>query len=307
MSRLAEVLTLQLAKTLSTNNAWSRIALQLQGGVGLEAALDSEHLTKDDDIVKEVVRATAGLIEQEEHKILTEVINGNRSLRFRTLLPFLSADTAKALPVITTNYDRLIEYAAEIAGWGVDTMFYGQSIGILDAKTSKLSFAQNLLAKPPRIAYRKRIKLLKPHGSLDWYMGTRGPIRCERGVGTPLIITPGTSKYRMGYDSPFDIHRAEANEQIDKAARYLVIGYGFNDDHLETHLTRQIEAGKPCLILTRELTSNGSHLVKECPNILALTSRGADGFRVTTGNTILDFNGKDLSDLEVFVAQVLQP
>ena len=32
-----------------------------------------------------------------------------------------------------------------------------------------------------------------------------------------LIITPGLNKYREGYSVPFDIHRARANEEIDKS------------------------------------------------------------------------------------------
>ena len=60
---------------------------------------------------------------------------------------------------------------------------------------------------------------------------------------------------RQGYSVPFDIHRARANEEIDKAQRYIIIGYGFGDDHLETHLMQQLRAGKPALIQTRLLHS----------------------------------------------------
>ena len=34
------------------------------------------------------------------------------------------------------------------------------------------------------------------------------------------------------------------SEQIDNASTILCIGYGFNDDHLQTHLTTQIKAVK---------------------------------------------------------------
>lgn len=50
---------------------------------------------------------------------------------------------------------------------------------------------------------------------------------------------------RQGYESPFDHHRSRANQEIDRAGRFLVLGYGFNDDHLETHLSPSIKGGKP--------------------------------------------------------------
>jgi hypothetical protein len=86
-----------------------------------------------------------------------------------------------------------------------------------------------------------------------------------------LMITPGTSKYRKGYDTPFDYHRTAANRAIDSAAGFLIIGYGFNDDQLETHLRPQLSLGKPCLILTKALTPNATEVLENNRSVLALT------------------------------------
>lgn len=98
--------------------------------------------------------------------------------------------------------------------------------------------------------------ILKPHGCLSWHLINSIPYSLpDYSIEDSLIITPGLNKYREGYSVPFDIHRARANEEIDKAQRYIIIGYGFGDDHLETHLMQQLRAGKPALIQTRLLHS----------------------------------------------------
>ena len=57
-----------------------------------------------------------------------KVISGERVLRFSRLLPHMLKPNA-GIPVVTTNYDRLIEVAAETVGFGVDTLFVGQHVG----------------------------------------------------------------------------------------------------------------------------------------------------------------------------------
>jgi hypothetical protein len=62
------------------------------------------------------------------------------------------------------------------------------------------------------------------------------------------------NKFRSGYESPFDKHRERANEEIDRASRFLILGYGFNDDHLETHLKPKLRAGRPTLLITLQVS-----------------------------------------------------
>src|SRR5690606_14272540 len=111
--------------------------------------------------------------------------------------------------------------------------------GSLNEMESQLSFLREvkLIGKLVHYRYRDRVKLFKPHGSFDWFLGDSSPIRYCGELALPRhIITPGSNKFRNGYESPFDKHRERANESIDHASRFLIIGYGFNDDHLETHL-----------------------------------------------------------------------
>jgi hypothetical protein len=120
-----------------------------------------------------------------------------------------------------------------------------------------------------------------------------------------LIITPGINKYKEGYNAPFDTHRAKANAAIDAAQRYIIIGYGFGDDHLETHLVQQLRNGKPALILTHSLSKKALELIGSCKNITAICSKNTSDSLVVkqSGETVfLNLNLWDLDEMlkEVF-------
>ena len=155
--------------------------------------------------------------------------------------------------------------------------------------------------------YAHRVKILKPHGSLDWYEVKGRPVRCPYNIDIPpLIVVPGDTKYRSGYKEPFDAHRECANQDIDNAKRYLILGYGFNDDHLQTHLTRNLREGKPALIVTREPSESTKNLIENCPNIMALFSNKSKEdnsiFRDVDG-CMYTING-NLWDLETLAREV---
>jgi hypothetical protein len=84
-----------------------------------------------------------------------------------------------------------------------------------------------------------------------------------------LIITPGLNKFRSGYESPFDKHREKANDAIENARNFLIVGYGFNDDHLETHLTPRIKSGVRTLVLTHGLSDKVREIALKNRNVIA--------------------------------------
>lgn len=127
---------------------------------------------------------------------------------------------------------------------------------------------------------------------------------------TRLIITPGQNKFRNGYESPFDHHRAKANDAIDRASRFLFLGYGFNDDHLETHLSPAIKGGKPTLMLARTLTPNAAAIAQANANVMALEhyeEAGVAGTRLTFNKAQQFLPGLTLWDVNSFIDEVLEP
>jgi len=90
----------------------------------------------------------------------------------------------------------------------------------------------------------------------------------------------------------------------------LVIGYGFNDDHLETHLTPRIRNGVPALLLTYALSDNARKLLAGCSNVIAIQRAekgGVAGSSVFIAGVETFFSGLALWDLGTFVTEVLEP
>lgn len=308
-----EDLSLHLQKEIpksgikSEFRTWDAIFEQLSSGKDIESVLLEN--PPDDNLEKAILDLTADLILSSERKIIEEVINGRRTLRFSKLLNHVLKPNT-GVPIITTNYDRLIEVACERARLAVDTLFVGYNFGTLNPKESRMSFCRNaeLKSKQVRLTYQMHATVLKPHGSLDWYVTNNEPLRCPIELNLPrLIITPGLNKYRTGYDRPFDSHRERANKEIDRASRYLIIGYGFNDKHLETHLNPHLQNGKPAVLITRDLTENALQLLGCATDLTAIFKDQEDGItgtRIVKGREQKFLPELHIWDLNNFVKEV---
>lgn len=312
MSELADHLRATIGDGLGAADraAWAEI-VPLIIAKGLEGALQERAPTAALELA--ISTATNSMIADREQLVVTSVFNGTRQLRLTRLLGHMLKPSS-GLPIVTTNYDRLVEVAVEEAGIGVDTMFVGRFAGSLNERESRLSFCRNVTYKKPNVTYhfRPRALICKPHGSLDWYLRKDKPV-CHAGDlpgATRLIITPGQNKFRNGYESPFDHHRAKANDQIDRASRFLFLGYGFNDDHLETHLSTAIRGGKPTLMLSRTLTPNAAAIALANANVVALEHHeeaSIEGTRLTFNKTQQFLPGLALWDVNSFINEVLEP
>ena len=105
---------------------WELIAALLTGGKDLETAL----LTHQPDSLLESLIAdeTANLLCPAELTVFQDVLAGHRVLRLTRLLPHMLKPPL-GIPIVTSNYDRLVELAAEAAGLGVDALFVGHRFG----------------------------------------------------------------------------------------------------------------------------------------------------------------------------------
>jgi hypothetical protein len=311
MGELADYLCATIGAGLGAADqaAWAEI-VPLIKTKGLEGALQERAPTAS--LESAISTATGSMIADRERQVIALVFNGARQLRLTRLLGHMLKPSS-GLPIVTTNYDRLVEVAVEEAGIGADTMFVGRFAGSLNERESKLSFCRNVTYKKPNVAYhyRPRALICKPHGSLDWYLRRDRPV-CYAGDlsdATRLIITPGQNKFRNGYDSPFDHHRAKANDAIDRASRFLFLGYGFNDDHLETHLSPAIKDGKPTLMLSRTLTPNAAAIALANANVTALERHeeaGVAGTRLTFNKAQQFLPRLALWDVHSFIDEVLE-
>lgn len=255
------------------------------------------------EIEAAIRKITTSFIKEEEQRTIHKVITGENELRFSSFIKkFRIPETG--LVVICTNYDRLVEIACEVEGIPVDNLFYGKNISVLDEKKSQMSFCEGVVAngRIMKRVFAKKVLIYKPHGCLNWYWSNGKPINSTFDLNIErLIITPGANKYRNGYDTPFDIHREKANKAINTASKFIIIGYGFNDDHLETHLKQRISNGIPTLVLTRSLSENTKEIIREKENIIALSyfkSEEVSGTEVFYNNNSYQMNDVDLWDIE---------
>jgi hypothetical protein len=312
MGELADHLVATISPDLDSDDAskWETIK-PLIATKGLESAL--LETPPSSTLESAIAAATASFIGERERSVVAEVFAGTRKLQLTRLIAHVLKPST-GLPIVTTNYDRLVEIAVEEAGIGADTMFSGRFAGVLNERESRLSFCRNVIVKKRAVSYhfQPRALVYKPHGSLDWYLRDGKPV-CYSGDlpgVSRLIITPGNNKFRNGYESPFDHHRSRGNEAIDRASRFLILGYGFNDDHLETHLSPAICGGKPTLMLTRSLSNSAETLALGNANVIALEhfkQDGIEGTRVTIDKTQHFYPGLTLWEIDSFITEVLEP
>ena len=287
--------------------AWREIA-ELIGSIGLEPALLRAPPGVELEAV--IVASTARLIEAAETKTVAQVFAGTRRLRLTRLIPHLmKPDTG--IPVVTTNYDRLVEIAVEEAGLGVDCMFTGGFAGRVDEEGARLSHCREVrqVRRRVQLVLAPRAVVSKPHGSLDWYARAGEPVRYSGELpGVPrLIVPPGRNKFRTGYDRPFDRQRERANRAIDEAARLLILGYGFADEHLETHLRPALTGGKPALVLTYAMTDTVRSFILSCLAVTAIERVDDATIRVFQAGAAREIAAPPIWDLNTFIDEVLEP
>lgn len=309
MGALAQHLIDDVPKSIQDGDKvpWAEVSALLDAGEDLESVLLKVKLSETLEEV--VLEATHAFILTHEAKIIKKVSCEGRVLRFTKLLECL-LKTTSGLPVITTNYDRLIEIATEAAGLAVNNLSTGKYFGSFNSRESKLSMCRNIRrrGKSVQLEYTNYLTVLKPHGSVDWFLVDNEPIFSSIiSDGRKLMITPGSNKFREGYNRPFDLHRELANKAINDASRYLIIGYGFNDEHLQIHLDQQLNNGKPAVILTHSITDKIRNYVAVRKNIWTVVSRdGVSGFKLIIGKEEFEFNDIDIWDLEKFIEEVLE-
>jgi hypothetical protein len=285
---------------------WNDINVLLDAGEGLEAALLRHPPSESVELW--IAKKTCELLLPKEHEVISAVFRGDRSLRLTTFLAKV-LKPSNGLPILTPNYDRLIEVACEMAGFHVDTTAVGHYAGAFDHARSCMGSCRGITtrAKTTVLDHFPRAIVLKPHGSFDWYQSGGDARRCSLDLDVDrLMITPGINKYRAGYNSPFDKHRDLANDYIKGAGRLLVVGYGFNDDHLQTHLERRIQDGTPTLILNRSARSRVEQLARESPRCFSLSKPAAGtGVAMVTKEHQLEHQGPAIWDLGVLAKELL--
>ena len=229
-------------------------------------ALESEGLERAIDTVSlglpaiQAIRETAWITVNECDQRYLEANYISPPSAIVQLLEKVIAPTPNKAVIVTTNYDRLPEYAADWIGASIVTGFEGEYIKKLESTNS------SVISK--RIRARERVvNIWKVHGCLDWFVDPKGklisvPLSKKIPIGfSPLIVPPGKDKYSSTHTEPFRSIIAEADNAFTQAGAFISVGYGFNDDHLQPKLIAQISNNKPIVVLARTMTDACRHYI----------------------------------------------
>lgn len=217
----------------------------------LEATLSELQLRPN--VLKQIVFKTWELVNKADIKAYEKFISKGVEFPLTDLTEYLLGTAGKKLSIITTNYDRLAEYAASFAKAVICTGYAQNYIGHF----SNSIHSNNLAALK---GYKGQVNIWKVHGSLDWFktnddQDIQLPLRYSiPDYFMPLIVTPGSTKFELTHLEPFRTIFTEADKEIEGANGFFCIGYGFNDIHVQPKLITQIKNNKPIIVLTKELT-----------------------------------------------------
>jgi len=170
-------------------------------------------------------------------KIITNDIDSFSGIK--TMIEKFTKPHPRILNIVTTNYDRVLEYLMSYYNFSYTDGFNGKVLSEFDENNFKKEHM---------------INLIKVHGSLNWF-DVGGDIRFSSFIlkGTePKIIAPGKNKYQDAYEEPYRELIQKSDNLIKDASSFFVIGFGFNDEHLTPKIKAKIKKGTPIVLITKE-------------------------------------------------------
>jgi len=253
-------------------------------------------------VLEKVIFETWSLVNKYDIIAFENLLEGSMDFPLAELITHLLKAAQRKVSIVTTNYDRLAEYAASFSNAFICTGFSQNFVGHF----SKSIHQQDLTRLN---GFKGQVNIWKVHGSLDWFKSKEEtdrqlPYRSKIPVNyKPLIVTPGLSKYYETQLEPFRTIFTEADNEIEKATSFLCIGYGFNDIHVQPKLIAQIKSGKPIIVITKELTPKTKQSIIDggCKQYILIEEANDKDTRIysssITGEFIIhDVNYWDLSE-----------
>ena len=217
--------------------------------MGLEEALLNIRMPQSiEDEIKEQVWLK---IYEGDADVYESIIEGTK-LALADLIDHMIYDRMKqVVNIVTTNYDRIAEYAVSQTEAYLNTLYKNKPIGEFDIVLQNNNVPSSYIGK---------VNVLKVHGSLDWFEknGKHYSFMNSQKIPTkyqPCIITPGTNKYEKASQPPYRDLMQKVDEVFRQTNGFLCIGYGFNDIHVHPNLlSYSAKRKKAILIVTKDIT-----------------------------------------------------
>jgi hypothetical protein len=225
------------------------------------------------------------LVSQKDFALFDKLVAGTEpTIALGELLKFMYEPHPQQVNVVTTNYDRTIEYACDQTGLPVNDLSSGVYLKRL--KSGGLTVR------------KKAVNLLKVHGSLDWFEDGEGDVRSiplqkiiPAGM-KPKIIPPGPDKFRSVLQPPCHAVIHLADELIARSHGFLCIGYGFRDEQIQNGMIQEIKRGKPIVVVTKKMSDKSMAILSESASLYVVIQESDE-----EGHT--DFLMKDEERMEI--------
>lgn len=287
------------------DSGWLLVRTALSSGDHLEAALDGKTLPKS--LLQKIVRVTWECVNAKDAEIYRELAAAPTALALGDVLKALFRSSNSSVDIITTNYDRIVEYACN-------------SVGVLFQTGFTPGYFQTWASDPELHFFRgnkqtRTARLWKVHGSLDWFQLADGQtiglpaFNLPDGNLVPQIVTPGLNKYQKTQEEPFRSTMAGADRALNGAQGFLCVGYGFRDEHIHPKINKRCrEMNVPTVVLARTLTDEAKSFLQSHAgqNYLGI-ERAGTGCRVFSSSSPhgVEIEEDDLWSLEGFRKLVL--
>ncbi|TEB05592.1 hypothetical protein Psch_02633 [Pelotomaculum schinkii] len=278
MKDLATEIVNQLETKYQEEDSWKAFVAELNNTNNLELALDNIMLK--DEIHTSIIATVWSCISKKDREAFLDFIRHGKYPAL-TMIIKKFIQRAGVTNIITTNYDRLVEYSIDFAQGAVETGFSGNYI-------KNFGNIQSTFVK-------RTVNLYKVHGSVDWFkhksnqniLATQFLDYADfSDIYLPMIVTPGNGKYKETHKDPFRTVIAEADKALRSSTSYLCIGYGFNDEHIQPIIIDENRnKNKPLVIVTKELTPKIKDLFIQADNSNCLIISELSG-----GGTIVHYS-----------------
>ncbi|MDE2901465.1 MAG: SIR2 family protein [Chloroflexota bacterium] len=300
---------------------WSETLESLNCGDDLETALD--HVT-DPQLLHTITSATADFISGLDREFALRMSQGYvewPAVVFFKLLVDSLPSSDSTLHVLTPNYDTLLEHSCDAHSIPYTTGFCGGLQRTIDWPTAIRSMQYTSRVMQRRrlrtvTKDRKHIRLYKVHGSLNLFFQNNIVVENNSWMWNApdftsrVMIAPGLSKFQTLQNYRREL-LAYADAAIDQANRFIFLGYGFNDSHLESYINRKlIENSCRGIIVTRDSNVRIESLLRRSENlwlVCKMSEPNQEGTRIFNKqySDWLVIPDKRLWDIATFTAEIL--
>lgn len=208
--------------------------------------------------IADTLRVLGESILRTEHDLLS-------ADAMRDAAAFLSIFAARPpsrdrLHIFTTNYDRVIEFAADNAGIRLLDRFVGAIRPVLRTSRANLDYIWN----PPGLRGEPRFvegvaRFTKLHGSIDWQDSGQEIVRVPLGFGEAnpevpfgqrMMVYPNSAKDRALREFPYsELFRDFASSVVRSQTALVTFGYGFGDAHVNAVISDALRLPSTLLLV----------------------------------------------------------